>query len=83
MKIISKNVLARFDSMVESALSPVEGDLLVSDPMIMETCAPYIGAMCAEYIDGEWLYQPYDRYTDYMEMSDAETIFDLHYKNEV
>lgn len=50
--------------------NPKEGDLIVGPYVICKTCAYYVGQWCAEYMDfgngGQWIYQPYDRTTDYM-----------------
>ena len=51
---------------VKAVQNPTEGQMIVSDPCIMHTCGWYVGMVCAEYIDSiGWLYQPYDRLTDY------------------
>ena len=63
-----KDVLER---MVETHPNPKDGDIIVSPYVICKTCAYYVGQWCAEYMDfgsgGQWVYQPYDRATDYME----------------
>ena len=45
-------------------------EMEVSEPIVMSSAAGwYVGAVCRE--DG--MIQPFDRYTHYMEQSDAET----------
>lgn len=55
---------------VEARAYSMEGDLVLSPYVICKTCAYYIGQWCAEYLDYgnglQWVYQPYDRATDYM-----------------
>ena len=44
--------------------NPVEGDLIVGDPVAIKTRGFWcIGAVCFEYLDGGWIAQPYDRYS--------------------
>ena len=75
MQIITQNVMNKFMAEIDKIDSPKEGDLHVSDSLIMKTCAYYVGAMCAEFLDGEWLYQPYDRYTEYMTEEQATRFY--------
>jgi hypothetical protein len=66
MKIHSKNIIESLEARISNHANPKQEDLLVSEMGVMETCAPYVGQMCAEYLNGEWLWQPYGRLSDYM-----------------
>ena len=75
MQIITQNVMNKFMAEIDKIDNPKEGDLHVSPSLIMKTCAYYVGSMCAEFLDGEWLYQPYDRYTEYLTYDQATEYF--------
>ena len=66
MRIHSKNIIESLEARIANHANPKQEDLLVSEMGVMETCAPYVGQMCAEYLNGEWLWQPYGRLSDYM-----------------
>ena len=66
MRIHSKNIIESLEARIANHADPKEEDLLVSEMGVMETWAPYVGQMCAEYLNGEWLWQPYGRLSDYM-----------------
>lgn len=65
MQIHSKNITESLKAKIANHADPKEEDLLISEMGVMETCAPYVGQMCAEYLNGEWLWQPYGRLSDY------------------
>ena len=67
MRIHSKNIIESLEARIANHANPKQEDLLVSEMGVMETCAPYVGQMCAEYLNGEWLWQPYGRLSDYMD----------------
>ena len=75
MKIMTQNIMNKFVAEIDNIDSPEEGDLHVSPSLIMKNCDCYVGSMCAEFVDGEWLYQPYDRYTEYMTYDKATKYF--------
>ena len=83
MKIHTKFIEQSLEHLIRFHEDPKEGDLLVSAPGIMETCAPYIGRMCAEFLDGEWCWMPYSRDTDYFanldEAEDVLVYWDMDY----
>ena len=66
MQIHSKEIISSLEAKIANHADPKEEDLLISEMGVMETCAPYVGQMCAEYLNGEWLWQPYGRLSDYM-----------------
>ena len=66
MRIHSKNIIESLEARIANHANPKQEDLLVSEMGVMETCAPYVGQMCAEYLNGEWLWQPYGRLSEYM-----------------
>jgi hypothetical protein len=55
-----------------------EGTLVVSDLLVCNTCAFYVGQWCAEVMDfgngKEWCFQPYDRCSDYMTEREAVSL---------
>lgn len=60
---------------------PHDGRMIISEPIVMQTCGYYVGQVCIEYLDfgdgekGDWLLQPYDRLSDYfvtLEEAEAE-----------
>lgn len=76
MQIHSKTIIESLEAKIANHADPKEEDLLISNFGIMETCAPYIGRMCAEYLNGEWLWQPYSRDSQYCDdMTEAEYLF--------
>ena len=77
MQIHSKEIIRSLEWAINTHKNPKEGDLVISHYGIMETCAPYIGRMCAEFLDGEWLWQPYSRDTEYLaDLKEAEIVLD-------
>lgn len=48
--------------------NPEHGQLIISEPCLMHTCAWYVGELCAEYDSDmqSWMIMPYDRLTGYM-----------------
>lgn len=70
-----------FEKLVESK-GPISerdlGELVISELLICHTCAFYVGQWCAEVMDfgngNEWVFQPYDRCTDYMSEKDARSM---------
>ena len=72
MSMVSENDRAELVKMCESKRFPVEGMLVITPPVICKTCAYYVGMWCGEYDNGQWIYQPYDRLTEYCrEMDEA------------
>ena len=65
MIVHSKAIERALESLIKDYPNPQEGDILISPPGIIETCAPYIGRLCAEFLDGHWCWQPYSRDTEY------------------
>ena len=66
MQTHSKEIILSLEAKITNHADPKEGDLLISAMGVMETCAPYVGQMCAEFLDGEWVWQPYSRLSNYM-----------------
>lgn len=66
MKIHSEEMIPNLETMMQNHPNPKEGDMLVSDNGVMETCAPYVGQICAEFCTGDWLIQPYSRNSEYL-----------------
>lgn len=63
---VDKSAEEQLERLVAEVSNPKHGDLIVSDPCLMETCAWYVGQICAEYDDEYgWMYMPYDRLTQY------------------
>ena len=75
MQIHSKEIISSLEAKIRQITQiPKEEDLLISAMGVMEICAPYVGQMCAEYLNGEWLWQPYGRLSDYMgSVEEAQT----------
>ena len=66
MKIHTHSMLDSIERQIAQLPHPAEGELVVSDIGVMESaCAPYVGQVCAEWLHGQWLYQPYSRITEY------------------
>ena len=66
MKIHTHEMLDSIERRIAQLPHPAEGELVVSDLGVMESaCAPYVGQVCAEYLHGSWVYQPYSRITEY------------------
>jgi hypothetical protein len=63
--------------MCEGKRFPVEGMLVITPPVICKTCAYYVGMWCGEYDNGQWVYQPYDRLTEYLR-DEYEAAQELH-----
>ena len=70
MSMVFDSDKERLQQQAEGRRFKKEGDLIVTPYVICKTCAYYIGQWCAEYMDfgngGQWVFQPYDRATDYM-----------------
>lgn len=65
---VQESAEKQLNNMVAMVSNPKQGDLLVSAPCLMETCAWYVGTVCAEYDeDMGWMYMPYERLTQYAE----------------
>lgn len=78
MQIHSKDIMTTLQSHIDRYPDPQEGDLVISPHGILETCAPYIGRMCAEFLDGEWCVMPYSRDTEYFSsLDEVQAEFDL------
>lgn len=67
MKIHTHEMLDSIERQIAQIPHPAqEGQLVISDIGVMESaCAPYVGEVCAEYLHGQWLYQPYSRISEY------------------
>lgn len=66
----------QLDNMIAMIPNPKQGDLVVSKPCLMETCAWYVGQVCAEYDeDYGWMYMPYDRLTEYAQSKEQAQIW--------
>lgn len=66
MKIHTHEMLDSIEQQIAQLPHPAEGELVVSDIGVMESaCAPYVGQVCAEWLHGHWLYQPYSRISEY------------------
>lgn len=75
MEVATKEIISELESLINHHKDPKEGDLLVSQAGVMKTCAPYIGRLCAEYLNGDWCWQPYSRDTEYLSsMEEAEAL---------
>jgi hypothetical protein len=69
---VPDNATQQLKDMIDQIKNPNEGELVISDPCVMETCAFYVGQICAEYSnDYGWLFQPYARLTDYFESKET------------
>jgi hypoxanthine-guanine phosphoribosyltransferase len=65
---VQETATEQLDRLVAEIENPKQGDLVVSKPCLMQTCAWYVGELCAEYDeDMGWMYMPYDRLTQYAE----------------
>ena len=73
MSMVSENDRDELVKMCEGKRFPVEGMLVITPPVICKTCAYYVGMWCGEYDNGQWIYQPYDRLTEYCRDMDEAT----------
>lgn len=56
----------QLDRLTDAINNPQHGDLVITDPCLMKTCAWYVGTVCAEYdANYGWMYMPYARLTEY------------------
>ena len=78
MKIHTHEMLDSIGQQIAQLPDPQQNDLVVSDIGVMQSaCAPYVGQVCAEWLDGRWLYQPYSRITEYASsLAEAERWLD-------
>ena len=69
---IDDNAETQFELKLKQVTMPIEGQLVVSEPCVMESPAGfYVGHVCAEWLHETWLYMPYSRDTDYMTKEQA------------
>ena len=73
MSMVNKYDRDELVKMCEGKRFPVEGMLVITPPVICKTCAYYVGMWCGEYENGQWIYQPYDRLTEYCRDMDEAT----------
>lgn len=73
MSMVNKYDRDELVKMCEGKRFPVEGMLVITPPVICNTCAYYVGMWCGEYDNGQWVYQPYDRLTEYCRDMDEAT----------
>lgn len=56
--------------MVEDILNPKDGETILSPPMVLKTCAYYVGRWCYTYSvhddQGDWIAEPYSRDSEYV-----------------
>lgn len=72
MSMVNEHDQYELVKMCEGKRFPVEGMLVITPSVICKTCAYYVGRWCGEYDNGQWIYQPYDRLTDYcLDMDEA------------
>ena len=82
MKIHSEIIPLSLDLAVLRNPDPYEGQLIQSAIGVMETCAPYIGQMCIEYLDDQWVWQPYSRLTHYFDSLEQAQHYDHEHYND-
>lgn len=73
MSMVNKDDRDQLAIVCQSKRFPVEGMLVITPPVICKTCAYYVGMWCGEYDNGQWIYQPYDRLTEYCRDMDEAT----------
>lgn len=73
MSMVNKDDRDQLAIICQSKRFPVEGMLVITPPVICKTCAYYVGKWCGEYENGQWIYQPYDRLTEYCRDMDEAT----------
>ena len=73
MSMVNKHDRDELIKMCKGKRFPVEGMLVITPPVICKTCAYYVGMWCGEYDNGQWIYQPYDRLTEYCRDMDEAT----------
>jgi hypothetical protein len=71
---VDNSATKQIEEAIKLNKNPKEGDLVVSDPCLMETCAWYVGQICAEYSEEfGWMHQPFARLTEYGTKEEAES----------
>ena len=61
-------------TVAEGVDAPFEGQLIISDFLILKTCAYYIGRWCLERIGDQWCPMPYSRDTEYLESKEQDLV---------
>lgn len=63
---VCKTAEQKLEEAVQAISNPQQDQLIISEPCLMQTCAWYVGQLCAEYDKNMgWMFMPYDRLTDY------------------
>ena len=82
MKIHHKEITLSLELGILRNPNPYESQIIESFYGVMETCAPYLGQMCVEYLDGEWVWQPYSRVSKYFgSLEEAYAHYEEHYED--